>query len=93
MATGSDTTSKHIAQCLASFYDQDWISASLVKLCLDLHLPNLFEFLLEQYPGLLTQPGSGGEPSIKQVLANCAEHHCYNGIFYCITQKITEKYY
>ena len=92
MAAGSDTSSTHIASCLVVFDKQKWLSQSLVKSCIELYLPQLFNFLLEHYPELLIWPGEHDEPSIKQILSQCADQHCFEKPFYDIARKIERKY-
>ena len=92
MAAGSDTSATHIASCLVVFDKQKWLSQTLVKSCIELYLPQLFNFLLEHYPELLIRPGGHGEPSIKQILSQCADQDCFENCFYDIARKIERKY-
>jgi hypothetical protein len=92
MAAGSDTSATHIASCLVVFDQQKWVSQALVKSCIELYLPQLFNFLLEHYPALLIRPGDHGEPSIKETLSGCAGQHCFEHHFYDIARKIERKY-
>jgi len=92
MAAGSDTSATHIASCLVVFDKQKWLSQSLVKSCIELYLPQLFNFLLEHYPELLIRPGEHDEPSIKQILSQCADQDCFENCFYDIVRKIERKY-
>ena len=94
MSSGNDVSARHVATCLQEmFYDQDWLTQNLVKSCIDLYLPSTFEYLLEQRPGLLTEPGDNDELSIKQVLCACLDFDCYDTTFYEIAHRIQSKYY